>query len=107
MSRGELQRFFAEVAPRADTATAEKLDIELNRQLARRFNVFRYLRTDEMGFSKMIADLLDPAGDHGQEALFLELLAGRLKFAEGTNLAVGTTMASVEEIGLRLGIAGW
>ena len=80
----ELEQFFAEVAPRLDTA--QTLDDELDRQLARRFNVFRYLRTDEMGFSKMIADLLDPAGDHGQGAAFLKLLTDKLDFAKGVNL---------------------
>lgn len=83
-SRRELERFFAEVAPRLDTAAT--LDAELDRQLARRFNVFRYLRADEVGFSRMIADLLDPKGDHGQGALFLQLLADKLEFARGANL---------------------
>lgn len=83
-SRRELERFFAEVAPRLDTAAT--LDVELDRQLARRFNVFRYLRADEVGFSRMIADLLDPNGDHGQGALFLKLLADKLDFARGVNL---------------------
>ena len=80
----ELERFFAEVGPRLETA--QTLDDELDRQLARRFNVFRYLRTDEMGFSRMIADLLDPVGDHGQGAAFLKLLTERLDFAKKVNL---------------------
>ena len=83
VSERELERFFAEVAPRLETA--QTLDDELDRQLARRFNVFRYLRTDEMGFSKMIADLLDPAGDHGQGAAFLKLLTAKLDFAQDVN----------------------
>ena len=83
-SQRELERFFAEVTPRLDTAQA--LDDELDRQLARRFNVLRYLRTDEMGFSRMIKDLLDPAGDHGQGAAFLKLLTDKLDFAKGVNL---------------------
>ena len=83
VSERELERFFAEVAPRLETA--QTLDDELDRQLARRFNVFRYLRTDEMGFSKMIADLLDPAGDHGQGAAFLKLLTAKLEFAQDVN----------------------
>lgn len=88
----QLERFFAEVAPRLDTA--QTLDDELDRQLARRFNVFRYLRTDEIGFSKMIADLLDPTSDHGQGAAFLQLLIEKLAatttsrdFAKDTSLA--------------------
>ena len=80
-----LERFFAEVSPRLETA--QTLDDELDRQLARRFNVFRYLRTDELGFSRMIADLLDPAGDHGQGATFLRLLTAKLGFAKDANLA--------------------
>ena len=83
-SQPELERFFAEVGPRLDTA--QTLDDELDRQLARRFNVFRYLRTDEMGFSRMIADLLDPLGDHGQGTTFLQLLTDKLCFAKGVNL---------------------
>ena len=83
VSERELERFFAEVAPRLETA--QTLDDELDRQLARRFNVFRYLRTDEMGFSRMIADLLDPAGDHGQGAAFLKLLTEKLEFAQDVN----------------------
>ena len=83
VSERELERFFAEVAPRLETA--QTLDDELDRQLARRFNVFRYLRTDEMGFSRMIADLLDPAGDHGQGAAFLKLLTEKLDFAQDVN----------------------
>ena len=81
----ELERFFAEVGPRLETA--QTLDDELDRQLARRFNVFRYLRTDEMGFSRIIADLLDPSGDHGQGAAFLKLLTAKLDFASGVDLS--------------------
>ena len=80
ISQRDLERFFAEIAPRLETA--QTLDDELDRQLARRFNVFRYLRTDEKGFSRMIADLLDPAGDHGQGAAFLKLLTDKLEFAQ-------------------------
>lgn len=41
-------------------------------QLAPDFNIFDYLRTDEMGFSKCLADLLDPKGPHGQGRVFLD-----------------------------------
>lgn len=93
-----LERFFAEAGPRLDTA--QQLDDELDRQLARRFNVFRYLRTDEIG-SRMIADLLNPRGDHGQGAAFLQLLLAklamaRLGFAKGVNLARARVSVSTE-----------
>ena len=68
----EYERFIAELAPRLETA--KQLDAELDRHLARRFNVFDYLRTDELGLSRVIADLLDPRATHGQGTLFLKVL---------------------------------
>ena len=71
-----LERFFVELGPRLETART--LERELDRQLARRFNVFDYLRADELGLSQMIGDLLDPEGSHGQGAAFLQCLVERL-----------------------------
>ena len=65
----DLERFFAELSPRLETASA--LERGLDRHLARRFNVLDYLRSDELGLSKIIADLLDPGATHGQGWLFL------------------------------------
>lgn len=42
-------------------------------RLAPDFNIFDYLRTDEAGFSRCIASLLDPKGTHGQGNIFLEI----------------------------------
>ena len=36
-----------------------------------RFNPFQFLRTDEMGLSKILAFLLEPKETHGQGDLFL------------------------------------
>ena len=85
-----LERFFVELGPRLETART--LESELDRQLARRFNVFDYLRTDELGLSRMIGDLLNPAGSHGQGAVFLQcfvrlLEEKRPEFAKGCNLS--------------------
>ncbi len=66
------QRFFDELAPRLETA--QSLEHELDTHLARRFNVFDYLRTDELGLSRVVADLLNPKGKHGQGAIFLRLM---------------------------------
>lgn len=41
-------------------------------RLAPEFNIFDYLRTDEIGISGCIASLLDPVGTHGQGNVFLE-----------------------------------
>lgn len=63
--------FFSNLSHRV--STARQAERELDRHLARRFNVLDYLRTDELGLSKIIADLLDPSATHGQGTLFLEL----------------------------------
>lgn len=41
-------------------------------RLAPDFNIFDYLRDDEMGLSHCIASLLNPSGTHGQGCVFLE-----------------------------------
>ena len=69
-------KFFAELSPRLETARA--LERELDRHLARRFNVFDYLSTVEVGLSRIIADLLNPKGKHGQGTLFLRTLLDEL-----------------------------
>ena len=77
MQRERLERFFNELAPRLETARV--LDRELDRNLARRFNVLDYLRTNELGLSRIIADLLNPKASHGQGVLFLKALLGNLE----------------------------
>ncbi len=74
----EYQWFFDSLTPRLETARV--LERELDVKLARRFNVFDYLRSksgnqvNEVTLSRVIADLLDPSGSHGQGTLFLECL---------------------------------
>ena len=83
-TRQGLERFFNELAPRLEAArTVER---ELDRQLARQFNAFDYLRPDELRLSKMIGDLLDPKGPHGQGHVFLRLLLDRVGFDYGGDL---------------------
>lgn len=65
----EYRQFFAELLPRLDAA--RQLEREFDRRFAHRFNVLDYLRQDELGLSRIVADLLDPKGTHGQGALFL------------------------------------
>lgn len=68
----ECVRLLQELTPHLHAArTVER---ELDRHLASRFNVFRYLRDDELGLSRIIADLLDPDGEHGQGTTFLEAM---------------------------------
>ena len=82
LTERELGSFFAELAPELETASA--LERELDRHLARRFNVLDYLRSDELALSKIIADLLDPAATHGQGPLFLTAFLDMLR--DGTEL---------------------
>ena len=68
----ECVRILQELTPHLHAArTVER---ELDRHFASRFNVFRYLRDDELGLSRIIADLLDPEGEHGQGTTFLEAM---------------------------------
>lgn len=95
--RTKYRRFFAEMAPRLDTARA--LEAELDRHLARRFNVFDYAKTDELGISRILADLLDPDGPHGQGTLFLEtFVEGFEKLLFRPKLSVGPISVITEEI---------
>ena len=68
--RDRYGRFFTALGARMEGARAA--DRELDRLLARRFNALDYLRKDELGLSRIIADLLDPDGSHGQGVCFLE-----------------------------------
>ncbi len=53
------------------------------RQQAPRFNSFKYLRDDEIGLSRVIADLLDTRAEHGQGTSFLEALVEVLPDSPG------------------------
>ena len=68
----ECVRLLQELTPHL--RAARTVERELDRHIARRFNVFRYLRDDELGLSRIIAELLDPAAEHGQGATFLEAM---------------------------------
>lgn len=69
-------RLLQELTP--DLHAAREQDFNL----ARHFNVFRYLRDDELGISRIIADLLDPTDEHGQGATFLEAMLELLELRE-------------------------
>lgn len=58
---------------------ARRVESELDRRMARRFNVLDYISTSELGLSRVIADLLNPNAAHGQGVLFLDLLLRGLK----------------------------
>ena len=60
---------------------AQKVNRELDFHTAHRFNALSYLRYDELGLSKIIADLLDPAGVHGQGSTFLKAMLELLSTA--------------------------
>jgi hypothetical protein len=58
---------------------------EARKAVADEFCVFDYLRPAETPLSRMIADLLDPRGNHGQGSTFLVCFMQRLQ-------ALGCTM---------------
>lgn len=63
-------RLLKELAPILQEAKKSNCE----RQQAPRFNSFKYLRDDEIGLSRVIADLLDPHAEHGQGTSFLEAM---------------------------------
>ena len=85
-------RLLQELAPHL--RAARSVERELDRQLARRFKVFRYLRDDELGLSRIIADLLDPAAEHGQGTDFLEAMLELLSEATSRKAAGGPSKAA-------------
>ncbi|MCP5476857.1 MAG: PD-(D/E)XK nuclease family protein [Rhodanobacteraceae bacterium] len=62
---------------------------QLEPQLAPEFSVLRYARTDEIGLSQILADMLNPRGPHGQGERFLKCFLVRFwKDASAINGAV-------------------
>ena len=91
----EYQRFFYDLTPRLETTRV--LERELDAKLARRFNVFDFLKSKsgsgvyEVTLSRVIADLLNPSGSHGQGPLFLECLRSGLE-VHGLEWASGVSL---------------
>ena len=83
-------RLLQELTPQL--RAARMVERELDRHLARRFNVFRYLRNDELGLSLIIAELLDPTVKHGQGTTFLdamlELLGLPYRYTDTDNIRI-------------------
>ena len=85
-------RLLLELTPHLQAArTVER---QRDRHLAPRFNVFRYLRVNEFGLSRMIADLLDPTAEHGQGTSFLEAMLDTLPETRGRFAALRATAAN-------------
>ena len=94
----QYQRFVDELAPRLETARA--LERQLDAHLARRFNVFDYLRRDELGLSRIVADLLNPEGKHGQGDIFLKRTTA-LRKASGVTGSMTGDNSTRSQIGSR------
>lgn len=77
----ECVRLLLELTPQLQEAVAA--DRERERRQAPRFNVFKYLREDELGLSRIIADLLDPMAEHGQGTSFLEAMLDAMPETRG------------------------
>lgn len=75
-------------------------------ELAPDFHFFDYLRSDEFGLSRSLADLLDPTfgdghGKHGQAGLFLDALVAHLSRDENTkSIAQWATAENCESVTL-------
>lgn len=93
--RRRLEQFFVELNPVLEAA--RKLERELDRHLAHRFNVFDYMGEDhpsELRLSRIIGDLLNPAARHGQGTSLLGiLLEALLAGADATSLRLDASTA--------------
>lgn len=69
LSRSEVEAFFGNLRYRLGIWDRVKGDVDV--RLAGDFNVFDYVDPKEPLLSRIIADLLDPAGKHGQRSAFL------------------------------------
>ena len=85
-----LKRFFSAVGSRV--AIAEKKQRQRDRKEATRFNVFDLIDPDENKLSDVLADLLDPKGNHGQGDLFLRLLFKQLDLGSDAKLTKDATV---------------
>jgi len=69
--QSRIDAFFAGLAP--VLRMAEAAERRLAQEIAHRYDPIALFRPDELALSRIIADLLNPAGAHGQGALFFEL----------------------------------
>lgn len=67
-----LRMLFDGLIPRLEAA--RQLEDALDVALARRFNAFDFLDSSELGLSRIVSELLDVDGPHGQRQLFLKIL---------------------------------
>ena len=93
--RRRLEQFFLELKPRLDAA--RWLEDERDRRFAPRFNVLDLLEPKELDLSRIIANLLEPKGRHGQGALFLRCLLDKLQFDfDGDDEALRHSRVTIE-----------
>ena len=82
--------FFSELS--SSIKYASILDSELNRRLAHEFNIFDFLRDDEIGLSQIIAHLLNPLASHGQGTYFLQRFLEFVKSEKNWNHLTSNTV---------------
>lgn len=73
----QLKAFFNILGEKRQTHEASMRNV--NRFLSTGFNVFNYIQPDEPMLSRVLADLLNPLGSHGQGEAFYEAFAESLK----------------------------
>lgn len=77
LTETRLQKFLRDM--QVPIAHAHRRRLAEERKEATRFNVFDLMEPDENKLSDVLADLVDPRGQHGQGELFLRLLLAELK----------------------------
>ena len=90
VARSELSHFFISINRRVELAEAQQR--RRDKRHATAFNVFNLIEPDENKLSDILADLLDPEGEHGQGDLFLRLLFKQLGLGSSANLTKKATV---------------
>jgi len=104
MTSATPQQYLKDLWFRFGIVTKAKKDTDVF--LASDFNVFNYIRPDELILSWLIRDLLDVSGNHGQQGLFLceflNALGKEGKYLDGDRVAIqlekGTRYFSEERV---------
>lgn len=102
----EIQKILSEVSK---TKMAFKIaNQNFGSKIAPKFSIFRYLATNELGLSKILADLLNPESHHSQSKLFIKtflefFLADALAQAE-IDLEQAKYTIKLEELTIASGI---
>jgi len=94
MTSAAILNFFGSIG--AVTRFAERAEQRIALETANTFNVFDWIRPNEVGLSLVLRELLDPRGSHGQGAAFLTRFLDMFEFEQRYIEAAGAANVLTE-----------